>query len=320
MKALINIGFIVALFIGSMSANGQEADATLSQKEILIGEQAVINLSVSFTKGEIPEVQFPVLEDTVVTHVEIVKSTAIDTLTTSEEVRETRMEKKLFITSWDTGYYAIPPFEFLIDGEIQITEAFLLTVRTVEIDTTAGIKPPREIYDVEVTWTDYLTAYWYYPVGGLALAGLIVAAVLLIRRMKKRDLEKPEPVVREPEKPADQQAIERLEEIRQKKIYARGKIKEYHTEITDALRDYIEAIYQIPAHELTSNQILGRLRYVGLTERESLQLREVLTRADMVKFAKEKPSDDENESAVAQSLEFVKTTAARMLADKEIHE
>jgi hypothetical protein len=309
---------MVLLLTGSIKA--QEADAVLSPSEILIGEQAVINLSVRYEKGKLPKVQFPVFGDTIITHVEIVRSTDIDTLTTSEDVRETRMEKKFFITSFDSGYYAIPPFEILIDGEIQVTEPFLLTVKTVEIDTTAGIKASRDIYEVEVTWLDYLTAYWYYPAGALALVGLIAAMVLLIRRAKRRAAEKPEVVPAEPRRPADVIARERLEEIRQNKIYTRGKVKEYHTEITDVLRDYLEAVYEIPAHELTTHQILGRLRYVGLNDTEARQLREILSRADMVKFAKERPDETENESAVTRSIDFVNSTAARMLTDKEIHE
>lgn len=313
-----HMAFILLTVMAMGNSFAQEADATLSPSEILIGEQAVINLSVRYEKGSIPKVEFPLFGDTIITNVEIVRSTDIDTLTTSEDVRETRMEKKFFITSFDSGYYAIPPFEILIDGEIRKTEPFLLTVKTVEIDTTAGIKESRDIYEIEITWMDYLTAYWYFPAGGLALVGLIAATILLIQRAKRRDREKPVFVPKEPVKAADVLAIEHLENIRKEKIYARGKIKAYHTEITDVLRDYIESVYTIPAHELTSNQILGRLRYVGLTETESRHLREILMRADMVKFAKEKPEENENESAVNHSLDFVRSTAARMLADKEI--
>jgi len=319
-RSMKHIILLIAAFAGVVELMAQNADATLSPSEILIGEQAVISLSVSFDKDKMPKVEFPVFGDTVITHVEIVRSTDVDTLTTSEDVRETRMEKKLYITSFDTGYYAIPPFEILIDGEIQKAGPFLLTVKTVEIDTTAGIKESKDIYEIEVTWFDYLSAYWYYPVGGLALAGIIAATVLLVRRYRRREQEKPEYVPAAPAKPADVIAKERLEEIRKEKIYTRGKVKQYHTDITDVLRDYIEAVYLVPAHELTTHQVLGRLRYVGLNEKEARQLREILSRADMVKFAKEKPDDLENESAVNQSLQFIESTAERMLADKEIHE
>ena len=301
-------------------AVAQKADAVLTPKDILIGEQAVMTLSVSYQKDQMPQVVFPLFGDTLVTNVEIVRATDVDTLSTADDVTETRLEKKLYLTSWDTGFYAIPPVEITINGEKQNTEAFLLTVRTVDIDTTAGIKASADIYEVEVGWQDYLQAYWYYPAGGLALAGILVAVILLVRAQRKKRNERPVVEKQEPARPADEVAKERLSEIQNEKIYSKGKIKQYHTEITDVLRDYLEAIYQIPAHELTSHEILTRLRYVGLTDQESLHLRVVLNRADMVKFAKDRPTDAENEEAVTQTLSFVKTTAERMLMDKEINE
>jgi hypothetical protein len=319
-RALRNISIAIAFCLLSVLSIAQQADATLSPNEILIGEQAVMTLSVSYDKSSMPEVEFPQFGDTLITDVEIVRQTDIDTLSTADDVTETRIEKKLYLTSWDTGFYAIPPFQININGEIQNTEAFLLTVKTVEIDTTAGIKPPAEIYEVDLGWQDYLQAYWYYPAGALALAGLIVAVILLVRAQRKRRAEKPIIVKAEPLRPADEIAKEQLEEIQREKIYKKGKVKQYHTEITDVLRDYLERVYDIPAHELTSNEIMNRLRYVGLTDQESRQLRVVMNRADMVKFAKDQPDEQENEDAVKQSLAFVESTAARMLADKEINE
>ncbi|MGB6037841.1 MAG: hypothetical protein WBG42_16320, partial [Cryomorphaceae bacterium] len=131
-------------------AVAQKADAILTPKEILIGEQAVMTLSVSYQKDKMPQVVFPLFGDTLVTNVEIVRATDVDTLSTADDVTETRLEKKLYLTSWDTGFYAIPPVEITINGEKQSTEAFLLTVRTVEIDTTAGIKQSADIYEIEV--------------------------------------------------------------------------------------------------------------------------------------------------------------------------
>jgi len=301
-------------------AVAQKADAILTPKDILIGEQAVMTLSVSYQKDQMPKVVFPLFGDTLITNVEIVRATDVDTLSTADDVTETRLEKKLYLTSWDTGFYAIPPVEITINGEKQSTEAFLLTVKSVEIDTTAGIKQSADIYEVEVGWQDYLQAYWYYPAGALALAGLLVAVILLVRAQRKKRNERPVIEKQEPARPADELAKERLLEIQNEKIYSKGKIKQYHTEITDVLRDYLEVIYEIPAHEVTSHEILARLRYVGLTDQESLQLRVILNRADMVKFAKDRPSDTENEEAVTQTLSFVTTTAARMLMDKEINE
>ncbi len=316
---LVNISTLICLLL-SIGGQAQTADATLSPREILIGEQAVINLSVSYTKGAIPKVDFPQFGDTLMNLVEVIRTTDADTLATSDDVSESRIEQKIYITSFDSGYYAIPPFEILVNGEIQRTEAFLFTVRSVEIDTTATIKPPKDIYEIEVGWQDYLQAYWYIPAGVMGVAVLAAIIFLLVKRRKRHEYEWVEQELEDPAKPIHIAVLERLEAIREKAIYKRDKVKLYHTEITDALRDYIEGVYQVQAHEFTTRQILSGLKYVGLTQTESLNLNEILSRADMVKFAKEIPSEVENESAVEKAIEFVRTTSARINVDKEIRE
>src|SRR5690554_7418087 len=95
-------------------------------------------------------VEFPHIGDTLLKEVEVVRKSNVDTLETGYEVPTMRLEQKLYVTSFDTGYYAIRPFEFKVDGESHQTPALLLTVKTLEVDTTTGIMSDREIYGVEV--------------------------------------------------------------------------------------------------------------------------------------------------------------------------
>lgn len=306
----------IACFVATLISNvaqGQTVDATIDRNEILIGEQAEVSLSVNYPKDRIPEVIFPQTADTLLDKVEVLRSTSIDTLTTGADVASARLEKKLFITSFDSGYYAIPPFTFIVNGDTQTTEAFLLTVHTVAIDTTGDPKNIKDIYEVEVTWGDYFAIYRPYILGGLALLVAILVGIWFLRRnlRKRRTRPAPEPVTHV--RPADETAREELDRIEREKIYCRGLVKRYHTEITDVVRDYLEAAAHVPAHELTTRQIMQRLRYSGLSEREAGQLREVLLRADMVKFAREEPSEDENLAAVRHAREFVESTSPRWM-------
>ena len=61
--------------------------------------------------------------------------------------------------------------------------------------------------------------------------------------------------------------------------------------ITDLLRDYLELRYRINAHELTSSQIIEAMRAKGISSTSNEGVRGLLWTADMVKFAKEQPTD-----------------------------
>lgn len=305
----------IALAAGDIFA--QQPDALVDKKEIFIGEQAQITLSVAVPKENMPLVSFPTVGDTLVNGVEVLRRSSIDTLATGKDVKETRLEQRVTITSFDTGYYAIPPFTFEIEGNRVSTRAFLFTVRGVEVDTTKGIHDIRDIYEVNLGWRDYLSAYWPYAAGAAAVLVAIVAAILVYRRMRARAKARPReqaPIVR---KAPHLLALEALERIRQERLYANDKAKQYFTELTDALRDYIEAIFDMPAHELTSAQILSRLRYADLPKGEMQKLRSLLNLSDMVKFAKEKPDAALSDKSAADAIAFVNNVHAHLGAEEQ---
>lgn len=313
MKGFLHTYLLLLLFLlVGYAATAQNPDAVINRKEILIGEQAIITLSYSMEKLNPAYVEFPHVGDTLVDKVEVIRKSSIDTLETGYAVPTMRLEQKLYITSFDTGYYAIRPLEFRVDGEWYQTPAFLLTVKTVEVDTTAGIMADRGIYQIDVNFMDYLKVYWKYPVAGLILVAIILLTIYFIRKYleNKRKLPPPPPVV--PPRPAHEIALESLQRINEEKIFKRGKIKEYHTAITDALRDYIQGRYQISAHELTTRQIMSALRYTGIDEKSKVKLRTVLFRADMVKFAKDIPDETENTTAVNDAIAFVQNTVPEL--------
>lgn len=288
----------------NLSAQAQTADAIIDRDEILIGEQAILSLSCRINKDDPQSIVFPQLADTLLKNVEIVSRSTIDTLTTGENTSETRLEQRFFITSFDTGYYVIPPLEFRIGTNTEKTQPMLFSVKTVEIDTTAGIKPSLGNYEVNVGFSDYVKVYWPYAAGAAGLLALAAFLFVGYKRLKKKPKVVEEPVVVEV-RSAHEIAIERLNEIKKEAIYKDGNIKEFHTQVTDTLRDYIERQFDVHTHEQTSTQILKALKYSGLSEKSTRRLRTILFRADMVKFAKLKPDIVENEQAISEAIDFV---------------
>ena len=86
----------------------------------------------------------------------------------------------------------------------------------------------------------------------------------------------------------------------------KDKAKDYHTELTDIVREYIENRYGIIAMELTSDEILRSYSGLNLGSASTDMLRQILNLADMVKFAKAKPLANEHSLSMTNSYAFVK--------------
>ena len=99
-----------------------------------------------------------------------------------------------------------------------------------------------------------------------------------------------------------------MEEIKNKKLWQEGKFKEYHTLISDALRAYIENRYGVAAMELTSDEIFKIMNSQVIDGISKEKLRQVLTLADYVKFAKVIPIDVENEMSLGNAFDFINGT------------
>ncbi len=306
MKTIFTYGLLLLTLLSHYSW-AQEVDVVVDRKQIRIGEQAEIKLSVAIPKENPPQVRFPQIGDTLVAFVEVLHRSDIDTLPTAAQVKETRLEQRIYITSFDTGYYAIPPFTFVIDGVKASTQAFLFEVQWyADADTASAPLPIRDIYTIELNALDYISAYWPYAIGGLVLVGLLVVVVLLLKKwMNQRAARTPE-AAEAPVVPAHIRALEALEEAKRNKLYTRNKTKQYHTEITDIVRNYLEEALRIPAHELTTRQIVARLRYEHLPKGAILLVQRIMELADMVKFAKERPDDASNEQVVDDAIDFIK--------------
>jgi hypothetical protein len=104
-------------------------------------------------------------------------------------------------------------------------------------------------------------------------------------------------------------ALMELERLRVKKLWQAGKVKEYHTALTDILRKYIEDRFLLKALESTTAEIIDDLKEVINFPVESrMKLSEILTTADLVKFAKFIPAPNDNEKSMEDAVGFITST------------
>lgn len=86
-------------------------------------------------------------------------------------------------------------------------------------------------------------------------------------------------------------------------------MKEFHSALSDTVREYLEAAFHTPALERTTAEILRQLRKrQDLASDRQLLVQELLEHCDLVKFAKFRPEAAEALQIHAAAVRFVKET------------
>jgi hypothetical protein len=152
-------------------------------------------------------------------------------------------------------------------------------------------------------WTDYLWILWIV-LGIMLLVAFIGLVIWLILKKKRKGYIFKPPVIL----PAHVRAIRELDKLKEEKIWQQGREKEFYSRLTDILRSYLFEREGINAMEMTSGEILNEMR--KLLEGESVynNLKQILSTADLVKFARYKPYPDENDLSMVNAYFFVNQT------------
>jgi hypothetical protein len=305
------------LFLTAKTVAQVEVFATMDTNKIRIGEQTKIDLYIKYKADQKKlNIQWPVLADTLRKEIDVVNVSKIDTtIPDKNKPEEILQHETITITSADSGFWVVSPFIFIINKDTSKpvqTEPLLLEVRTVPVDTAeTSIKDIKAPFDEPFDWHEYLP----YIYASVAVLGVIIILIIILRKVFKK-----KPVVIEPPKPkvpAHITALNALEDIKNKKLWQEGKYKEYHTLISDTLRAYIEERYGVAAMELTSDEIFKIMNSQVIDGISKEKLRQILTLADYVKFAKVTPIDVENEMSLGNAFDFVNGTKREDINNRE---
>jgi hypothetical protein len=277
-----------------------------------VGDQVDMTLQVSYSKSIL--FSFPTLGDTLMPGIEILKTSKIDTLRSKQEENLVNVQRKYTLTSFDGNViYTLPKIMLTLNrGERVDTFAsneLTLKVAFPPMDsafTPNDIKPPVQ-YPITIAEAAP------YVGGAILLLALIAFAVYYISR---RSANRPLFFKPKPKEPAHVTALRALDKLKGEQLWQQGRVKEFHTRISEIIRVYIEDRYSVQAMEQTSEEILHDMELRKLCEHEHLDsLREVFYTSDLVKFAKFVPPPDENESCFRQTQLFVEKTKREQPAE-----
>lgn len=163
-----------------------------------------------------------------------------------------------------------------------------------------SFRPLKPIYEFAIAW-------WPYILGFLILA---VAGYYLYQYYLKKQEEKSEPKERPTFSPEPfvnplKEFRKTIKELENAELENQEDFKAFYIDLGDAIRQYYESLYNLPALESTSRELLTMLKNGAIDENLIADTRAVLQEADMVKFAKFKPTTKQADRALSKAYDFL---------------
>ena len=279
-------------------------EAKLDSAGIYIGKRMGITLEVSANAKSVVELPPYDSLQMIVPGVEFLSETPVDTEFVNDRKRMV-LRKKYYVTSFDTALYNIPPMEVKVDGKVFKSKNLGMKViipfevDTVHVDSIFGLKGEME---PPFVWEDWSLVLWLSILSVVITVMLIYVAVRLkdnkpiIKRIRTKKRLAPHKV-----------AMQKIEEIKEDKLWQSEDSKEYYTQLTDTIRQYIKERYGFNALEMTSFEIITKLQEVN-DEEAINELRELFQTADLVKFAKYSTMINENDRNLVTAIAYINQT------------
>lgn len=290
-------GILLTIALGLCHGGISQAVLRVDKTEISIGDQIKATIRADLGDGKIWINIVSVWPDSM-EGMEVVNGPVWN------RENQSATEATWVIAVFDTGWVRIPPLSVVIQHHDRLdtffTNDILVMVIPVEPDST-GLKPLKEIYI-----QPFSPRYYVQYLPHLAAILLIFAGLFFWLRRRKAKQVTPE-LASQPPLPHEW-AIAALEELAERRLWQKGEVKEHYTALTAILRGYLERRYAIHALEQTSDEILMQLRQQRLRTSLLTDTEELLSVADLIKFAKADPGIDIHSATINRVRLFVQET------------
>ena len=274
---------LVLLLLITTLTYSQKVSVETDTTNIRIGEQFLFKIVIKDTANVILPEQLENL-----TSLEVVKDIKTDTLKNS-------LIKKYLMTGFDSGAFYIPSQQIFIKNRSFLSDSVLINVATIAVDTTQQkVFPIKAIQSEPLVYDDF-KPYIIWLVLILLLVGLLI---YYFKTRKKPEIKENETVST---LPPFEEALQKLQELDNKLLWQNNEIKKYYSELTEIIRVFIEKELEIPALEITTQELVSFLsdydapKNINLSKETIKKLNTLFQEADLVKFAKSTPLSHEIE-------------------------
>lgn len=275
--------------------------------QMFVGEQTQMQIAVTMKQGQKVVFKQWQPQQMLVPGIEVVDVPRIDTTEVSDGF--IKVTQHLTLTSFEDTLYLIPAQRVKVDGKEYAAKSLALKVLTIDVDTLHPNQffGPKDIQNNPFSWNEWKGVFWL----SVLVAALYLLCWLVFLRLKsKKPIQLRVRIVKRV--PPHQKALNEIEKLKAESSVQRydgghTDYKAYYTQLTDALRKYMEERFGFNAMEMTSSEIIERLRQ----EKDQTKIQELtmlFETADLVKFAKYDVGISENDRNLVSAVDFINMT------------
>lgn len=329
MRKTIYILLLVLLSVPQSALKAQvKVTAAIDSTEILIGEQTAVHIDVEHPNGQEPvfpkDIQ-PLMKE----GVEVIATRPLSNEEDTPVKGLTRTRLSFVITSFEPALYYIPSMSVKVGKQTYSTNQLAIKVNDVKVDTAHVDKffGPKEIIEPVYTWRDWMPLFLLALLLIACCVGVWISSRRLIATKAVKVVKKAKKEILLPHKQA-QMEIEQL-----KNEYSTDDLtsKDYYTSLISILRRYVSKRYGFRADEMTSYELVEHLIILGDEQKAAAsanpaekaplpgqtpdysELREILSTADLTKFAKLKTDASEDKRNIMRLSSYIETTKSDTL-------
>ncbi len=306
------LGAFFVFIVVNVQAQTISVAAYTDTTDYLVGD--FINYEIEVVTRKNIEVISPSFPDTL-SQLELIASE--EPVLTEDEKSKTAIYKFIF-AGYDSVQAVIPSvvvkYRIANDTSFKkiVIDSVVIQIHTVPVSTAEEIKDVKSPITIPYNWM------WLLLWVAIAVF-LIVAGYFSYKKYNQKKSEQPI------EKkiiiiPPHVKALAALEKLDNEQLWQKGFIKDYHSRITEIIRNYFEERFDLPAMELTTTETIHHLK--SIKEKENILdiTYDFLSNADLVKFARFQPLESVNEEMMKQAKEIIQSTIPQkpVITEEEI--
>ena len=275
---------LIGLLLVASPVHAQQVTARLSTDSVTVGDRFTLTLVAEHPFRYTPVFPDPQDGDSVFGDLEVISRSEPSAQSVGSGIQLDSVVYEVTTFALDTAY--VPAIRVPFSADADTTSAaslpLILPVTSLVPADAQGIQDLAPL-------VEFPAPIWPYVLLGLAIL-ILIATILYYLRERRRQPPPPPPAPPEPEITPYEAAMTRLRALSEEEALAMPeRVKPFYVELSDLLRTYLEDRLGVPALERTTRELMYEME--ARTVRYRLpgpapnRIKEILTLADLVKFA-----------------------------------